>query len=175
MCEPDAFKTEQRKARVSHKCCECGKTIEPGELYQYSSGIWDSEPCRYKQCSNCYALFDAAGKFADDEGIKTMCDTNKPTIGAYKSSLHEIIITCRDDFNENIISVDMSKKDARKFASKLLSLTNEEEIDDALLNAAAPEMYEMLEFLVNNDSINDPSIDKEVTTLLARARRDQNA
>lgn len=40
----------------------------------------------------------------------------------------------------------------------------------AALIAAAPEMYEMLRMLVDNDSINDHSIDKEVMSLLAKAR-----
>ena len=41
---------------------------------------------------------------------------------------------------------------------------------NAHLFAVAPEMYKMLEFLTNNDSINDSSIDLEVKNLLAKAR-----
>lgn len=41
---------------------------------------------------------------------------------------------------------------------------------NANLIAAAPEMYAMLQFLADNDSINDSSIDKEVLALLAKAR-----
>ena len=41
---------------------------------------------------------------------------------------------------------------------------------NAHLIAAAPDMYEMLEMLVNGDSINDHSIEREVVTLLAKAR-----
>jgi hypothetical protein len=44
---------------------------------------------------------------------------------------------------------------------------------DAHLIAAAPEMYALLKFLVENDSINDHSIDKEVLTLLTKARGDK--
>ena len=41
---------------------------------------------------------------------------------------------------------------------------------NANLIAAAPEMYRVLKFLVENDSINDSSIDKEVLNLLSIAR-----
>ena len=53
---PEAFKTKTRKARKAHKCCECHKSIKRGEFYQYSSGIWDSEPDAYKQCLTCFAI-----------------------------------------------------------------------------------------------------------------------
>lgn len=46
----------------------------------------------------------------------------------------------------------------------------EESAANAHLIAAAPEMYRVLKFLVENDSINDSSIDKEVLNLLSIAR-----
>ena len=48
--------------------------------------------------------------------------------------------------------------------------TEEQSKAHAHLIAVAPEMYEMLEFLVENDSINDSSIDIEIQLLLAKAR-----
>lgn len=52
MCEePSVFIQHDRKARKEHKCCECGKTIEKGETYVVSSGIWDGKPDRFKQCA----------------------------------------------------------------------------------------------------------------------------
>lgn len=71
MCElPEVFSTTARKAAKQHKCCECGKTIETGEQYQYSSGIWDSRPYSYKQCINCHELMSAAvtreGQYCDE-------------------------------------------------------------------------------------------------------------
>lgn len=63
MCKPEAFITKTRKARKKHRCCECGVTINPGDRYQYSSGIWDGEPDSYKQCQTCYQVFEwAAGQ-----------------------------------------------------------------------------------------------------------------
>ena len=46
----------------------------------------------------------------------------------------------------------------------------EQAIHDARLIESAPAMYEMLEFLLFNDSINDSSIDREVAQLLAKVR-----
>jgi hypothetical protein len=43
-------------------------------------------------------------------------------------------------------------------------------VANAHLIAAAPDMYAMLEMLVNGDSINDHSIEKEVISLLTKAR-----
>ena len=62
---PSAFKTETRRARKPHKCCECGTSIPVGGRYQYSSGIWDGEPSDYKQCINCNEIMDAAARSAE--------------------------------------------------------------------------------------------------------------
>ncbi len=45
-----------------------------------------------------------------------------------------------------------------------------EELANANLIAAAPDMYAMLNMLVNGDSINDSSIEKEVINILKKAR-----
>jgi len=67
MCEmPSAFQSVTRKAAKQHKCCECGKTIEKGEQYQYSSGIWDGRPASYKQCANCYSVMCAVASSVYD-------------------------------------------------------------------------------------------------------------
>jgi hypothetical protein len=38
---PDAFRQVMRTARIEHRCCECHATIQPGDPYEYSSGVWD--------------------------------------------------------------------------------------------------------------------------------------
>lgn len=64
MCEtPEAFNSITRKARKSHKCCECGSEIAKGGQYQYSSGIWNGEPGSYKQCLNCHEIMTRAAIF----------------------------------------------------------------------------------------------------------------
>ncbi len=53
-----------RKARKKHCCCECGKTIQVGEQYEYSSGIWEGEPVSHKTCGYCADLRNLACKLA---------------------------------------------------------------------------------------------------------------
>ena len=55
---PEAFSEKMRKAIKQHKCCECGRTIERGELYRYASGIWEGRPNSYKTCLDCRILGD---------------------------------------------------------------------------------------------------------------------
>lgn len=53
-CEmPACSDSVMRKARKQHKCYECQRPIEPGERYEYYSGIWDGEPESYKTCRHC--------------------------------------------------------------------------------------------------------------------------
>lgn len=67
MCDmPEAFNSVTRKARKNHKCCECGCTIETGEKYKYSSGIWNGEPDSFKQCLNCNEIMLLASKNMSD-------------------------------------------------------------------------------------------------------------
>jgi len=61
---PKAFVTKTRKARKLHICCECNHAINPGEKYQYSSGIWD-EPTSFKQCLDCHQI--TLGASANDK------------------------------------------------------------------------------------------------------------
>ena len=53
---PQGGKKGLRKARKSHKCCECRGEIKPGEQYRYESGIWDGEPASFKICLDCLDL-----------------------------------------------------------------------------------------------------------------------
>ena len=55
---PECFIEKNRKARKTHICCECGETIEKGDLYRYESGIWEGEPKDYKTCVDCLSVRD---------------------------------------------------------------------------------------------------------------------
>lgn len=67
MCEkPQAFRQITRKARKPHKCCECGRVIATGQHYEYSSGIWDSEPGSFKTCLDCARLRDNYQSFTGE-------------------------------------------------------------------------------------------------------------
>lgn len=53
---PSCFKQKDRKARKSHTCSECNKTIEAGETYHYESGVWDGTPQDFKICNDCISV-----------------------------------------------------------------------------------------------------------------------
>ena len=58
---PECMTTVWRKARKEHRCCECYRTIEKGEKYQYISGIWDGAPSSFKTCRQCAQIRDDYG------------------------------------------------------------------------------------------------------------------
>lgn len=53
---PSVYHEKMRRARGVHECCECGRTIERGEQYQYVTGVWDDEWITYKTCLGCMRL-----------------------------------------------------------------------------------------------------------------------
>lgn len=68
MCEmPTLFNAKTRKARIEHKCCECGVVIAKGDSYRYSQGLWDGRFSSFKQCLNCHEIMEAAAKTAYSE------------------------------------------------------------------------------------------------------------
>ena len=55
---PELVVEHYPKARKPHKCCECERTIQPGERYEYVRGLWDGEFETYKTCLGCFRLRD---------------------------------------------------------------------------------------------------------------------
>ena len=53
---PEAFSASDRTARKPHKCGECRRTIEPGEVYRHESGVWDGGPSSHKTCVDCVSI-----------------------------------------------------------------------------------------------------------------------
>lgn len=43
-------------ARKTHLCCECRKKIQPGEKYEYVSGVWEGRFEHYKTCLDCVSM-----------------------------------------------------------------------------------------------------------------------
>ncbi len=43
------------KARKTHKCGECYRTIEPGETYERAIGVMQGDFFTYKTCAHCVA------------------------------------------------------------------------------------------------------------------------
>jgi hypothetical protein len=52
-CSTQFYSANTRKARKPHKCEECRRTIEPGELYQHVSAKWEGDLDTVKTCSHC--------------------------------------------------------------------------------------------------------------------------
>lgn len=46
------------RARKPHKCEECRRTIEPGEVYSLSKTLFDGRVHAYKTCSHCVVARD---------------------------------------------------------------------------------------------------------------------
>jgi len=53
---PSCFKEQDRKARKPHKCHECRRVIQVGEVYRYESGVWDGRPEQFHICLDCLSL-----------------------------------------------------------------------------------------------------------------------
>ena len=53
---PSFFHEETRKARKYHTCCECRRTIQPGERYEHVWGVWEDTPDTHKTCQHCVGL-----------------------------------------------------------------------------------------------------------------------
>lgn len=57
--EPAEFyHKETPKARLMHKCSECGHAISPGENYEKVFTKFDGDVSAYKTCCRCVALRD---------------------------------------------------------------------------------------------------------------------
>ena len=53
------YNSETRKARKQHKCCECGRSISPGDEYIVSSGKYEGEFFSVKTCATCDEILRA--------------------------------------------------------------------------------------------------------------------
>jgi len=56
---PGFHSATMRIARKQHKCCECGRVIEPREKYEYVTGKWARERSVYKTCPDCLSVREA--------------------------------------------------------------------------------------------------------------------
>jgi len=56
---PEFVERNEYTARKQHRCCECGRKIEPGTRYIRYSGKWDGEFMTYKRCESCDDLAES--------------------------------------------------------------------------------------------------------------------
>ena len=50
---PDVYDAAKRKARVRHKCYECGGAIVPGEVYERAAMLYEGSWDTNKTCCRC--------------------------------------------------------------------------------------------------------------------------
>jgi hypothetical protein len=58
-CDQDApkvFERDEIVARKTHRCCECGGTILPGNVYERVSGLWEDKWYHFSTCERCADL-----------------------------------------------------------------------------------------------------------------------
>lgn len=67
MCDihPSAVTARHVVARLPHQCDSCFQWIVIGEVYHYTSGIWDGSPERFRRHLLCSLL---ESQLKDDEG-----------------------------------------------------------------------------------------------------------
>ena len=56
---PTFYSGSDPVARKPHKCCECRRTIQPGERYERVSGLWDGDFEEFKTCYDCVSMRSA--------------------------------------------------------------------------------------------------------------------
>lgn len=52
----EVYRRSTHVARKQHKCYECGRTIQPGERYEYAFGIGDGRAWHMPTCPHCLAI-----------------------------------------------------------------------------------------------------------------------
>ena len=65
---PAFYRVETRAARKTRHCCECHRTIQPGERYTVATGKWDGVFDTFHRCSHCEAVCNAL-----DERLPCYC------------------------------------------------------------------------------------------------------
>ena len=53
---PEFFEEKKRKAIKQHKCSECRRMIDLGEIYSYIVGKWEGHFDTFKMCTDCLSI-----------------------------------------------------------------------------------------------------------------------
>lgn len=57
---PSAYREVLRVARKPHTCHQCYRPIQPGDLYQVASGVWDGRGDSFNMCDTCKTVANLA-------------------------------------------------------------------------------------------------------------------
>lgn len=81
---PSVFRQKMQKARKQHKCLECKKIIEIGELYEYTFGIWEGDADSFHTCEDCSDLRDSMEAMGFCPTYGELKDEHKEYISEYQ-------------------------------------------------------------------------------------------
>lgn len=84
----DVAISKHRKARKTHKCSECGRTIWKSERYLFISGISEDGPFTHKECRNCQYDRQRVIQRELEEGC--FVDESDPGMGGLMDALREL-------------------------------------------------------------------------------------
>ena len=76
-------------ARKEHKCCECRGIIQPMDVYERTTGVWDSTPHTFKVCGPCEEIRDWLLNETNWPGLEDIHGTF--AFGDLKMHLHELV------------------------------------------------------------------------------------
>lgn len=68
MCYGNILEDSMRKARRSHRCDECGRVIQPSEVYHRQAEVQDEFVFALKNCARCHVYWLAWYDIGEDDG-----------------------------------------------------------------------------------------------------------
>jgi len=90
--QPALYATTKPRSRRQHKCCECRRIIEPGELYLRESGLWDGMFQTFKTCRDCQSVRNSFLFIGHQYGM--MWEDLEEHIRECKGEVGSLHITC---------------------------------------------------------------------------------
>lgn len=100
--QPEVYEESERRARKPHRCCECRRIINPGELYMTAFGVWFGDAERYSWCSDCESLKDT---FREATKGDCVC------FGQLYEECEESGILCRVRRREDFLEIEREQAD----------------------------------------------------------------
>lgn len=87
-CSTRAYRT----ARRQHTCVECRTTIQPGDVYEYASGVWEGRPESFKTCMPC---LDSRNYYEGDCDSASFREEGAYTFGQLEQDLIDFAGECQ--------------------------------------------------------------------------------
>ena len=90
-CSTRAYRT----ARRQHTCVECRTTIQPGDVYEYASGVWEGPPDSFKTCMACIDARNFYEGDCDSASFRATWDIGAYTFTQLEQDLLDFADDCR--------------------------------------------------------------------------------